>query len=259
MNDFFMLTCNSKYNPPALYFGNIPVQNISVDEGTMSVTIDEAFDCYDEPGLTMNINRWTKLGDGQFRFSDTRNKLTAVGCDILAFMTDAEGSFGSGCVSLCVENITLDDSCSGIGYCQTAVPRSLKTLNITILSADSHSLVLAFNPCGFAFLADQRTFNVSNFRLSDNPYSTKDYPTPDKMAGDIGAYVKDSQEIPISSKAAKILMNARKEKSIHAKADARIQLGITHVAAHLGCMAMVKLVVKYFALQPLPQPQSVGI
>ncbi|KAJ9128423.1 hypothetical protein P3X46_035040 [Hevea brasiliensis] len=179
MNHFFMLTCNSTYNPPALYFGNIPVQNISVDEGTMSVTIDEAFDCYDKAGLTMNINRWMQLGDGPFRFSDTRNKLTAVGCDTLAFMTDAEGTFGSGCVSLCEENITLEDSCSGIGCCQTAVPRSLKTLNISIGSVDNHSLVLAFNPCGFAFLADQRTFNVSNFRLSDNPYSTKDYPTPD--------------------------------------------------------------------------------
>ncbi|KAJ9178487.1 hypothetical protein P3X46_010365 [Hevea brasiliensis] len=178
MNDFFMLTCNSKYNPPALHFGSIPVQNISVDEGTMSVNIDEVFDCYDEAGLTMNINRWMELGDGPFRFSDTRNKLTAVGCDTLVFMTDAEGTFGSGCVSLCKENITLEDSCSGIGCCQTAVPRSLKTLNITIASVENHSLVLAFNPCGFAFLADQRTFNVSNFRLSDNPYSTKDYVTP---------------------------------------------------------------------------------
>ncbi|KAF2322352.1 hypothetical protein GH714_012678 [Hevea brasiliensis] len=179
MNHFFMLTCNWTYNPPALYFGNIPVQNISVDEGTMSVTIHEAFDCYNETGLTKNINRWMKLGAGPFRFSDTRNKLTAVGCDTIALMTDAEGTFGSGCVSLCTENITLEDSCSGIGCCQTAVPRSLKTLNITIQSADNHLDVLDFNPCGFAFLADQRTFNVSNFRLSDNPYSTKDYVTPD--------------------------------------------------------------------------------
>ncbi|KAF2322351.1 hypothetical protein GH714_012664 [Hevea brasiliensis] len=185
MNYFFMLTCNSTYNPPALYFGEIPVQSISVDEGTMSVHHRRGFRLLRRGRLTMNINRWMQLGDGPFRFSDTRNKLTALGCDTLAFMTDAEGTFGSGCVSLCEENITLEDSCSGIGCCQTAVPRSLKTLNITIAM---WTIIALFWPL-----------------------------------------------IHVTS------TNARNQKSIHAKAVARIQLGITHVV--LGALMLVSIII----------------
>ncbi|XP_050221401.1 wall-associated receptor kinase 2-like [Mercurialis annua] len=182
MNNFFMFLCNSTEDPPRLYYGNnLPIRDISVEEGTITISTYEAFDCYNESGLTNHYNYWMRLGKGPFRLSDTRNKLTAVGCDTFAFMTDAGLTFGSGCISLCSENKTLEDYCSGIGCCQTAVPRSLKTINITILSASKHKEVWQFNPCGFAFLADERTFNASKLRLDDRPYSdvSKKHPTSD--------------------------------------------------------------------------------
>ncbi|XP_058003936.1 wall-associated receptor kinase 2-like [Hevea brasiliensis] len=183
MNDAFMFTCNSTYSPPRLYFDTgMRIENLSVQEGTISVRTNEAFDCYNKSGKARSSDQIIRLREGPFRFSDTRNKFTAVGCDTLAFMTDAEGTFLSGCFSICLENNTmLEGSCSGIGCCQTALPKGLKTLNVSVTSVNNHSNVLSFNPCGFAFLADQRSFKVSDLRLSDYPYSnlTKDYATSD--------------------------------------------------------------------------------
>ncbi|KAJ9178640.1 hypothetical protein P3X46_010508 [Hevea brasiliensis] len=153
-----MFTCNSSYNPHQLFFGeNMPIHNISVEEGTISVKIDAAYNCYNNKGLIDNFTQSIRLGSGPFRFSNLRNKLTVVGCDTLALMEDAAETFGSGCVSLCGTN--------------TPIPRSLKTLNISLASPGNHSIVWQFNPCEFAFLADERTYNVSDLQLSYNPLS----------------------------------------------------------------------------------------
>ncbi|KDP42937.1 hypothetical protein JCGZ_23879 [Jatropha curcas] len=96
-------------------------------------------------------------------------------------MRDAAETFGSGCVSLCDENVTLQGSCSGFGCCQTSVPQSLKTLRINLASPSNHSSVWRFNPCEFAFLADERTFDVSKLQLSALPRSpvTKQFVSSD--------------------------------------------------------------------------------
>ncbi|XP_050219048.1 wall-associated receptor kinase 2-like [Mercurialis annua] len=180
MNESFMFLCDSTEDPPRLYFGlNLPIRDISLEKGTITIGTYESFDCYNKSGQTHHFNYWVSLGSGPFTLSDTRNKLTAVGCDTTAFMTDGV-TFGSGCISLCFGNEKLD-SCSGIGCCQTAVPRNLKFINITILSGSNHSGVLEYNPCGFAFIADEQTFDVSKLRLDDRPYSpsTKEYATSD--------------------------------------------------------------------------------
>ncbi|KDP42932.1 hypothetical protein JCGZ_23874 [Jatropha curcas] len=167
LNSFFMFICNARYDPPRLFFGeNMPIHDISVEEGTISVRIGSAYNCYNETGFAFGFYQSIYLGNGPFRFSDTRNKLTAIGCDTLALMRDAAKTFGSGCVSLCDENVTLQGSCSGFGCCQTSVPQSLKTLTIRLASQTNHSSVWRFNPCEFAFLADERTFNVSKLQLS---------------------------------------------------------------------------------------------
>ncbi|KAF2322354.1 hypothetical protein GH714_012697 [Hevea brasiliensis] len=86
--------CNSTYSPPRLYFDTgMHIENLSVEEGTISVRTNEAFDCYNKSGKARSSDQIIRLREGPFRFSDTRNKFTAVGCDALAFMTDAEGTF----------------------------------------------------------------------------------------------------------------------------------------------------------------------
>ncbi|XP_050209234.1 wall-associated receptor kinase 2-like [Mercurialis annua] len=170
LNNFFRFTCNTSFSPARLMFGrNMPIHNISVEEGTISVRVDAASRCYNQTGLRRKFSQTINLGGGPFRFSDSRNKLTTIGCDTLALIKDKEETFGSGCISFCSSNITLEGSCSGFGCCQTPIPQSLKTLNIDLSSPNNHSEVLLFNPCEFAFLADERTFNVSKLQLSAQP------------------------------------------------------------------------------------------
>ncbi|OAY37469.1 wall-associated receptor kinase 2 [Manihot esculenta] len=171
-SSYFIFNCDSSSNPPRLFLGsNMPIHNISVEEGTISVRIDAAYRCYDNTGPIRGFRQSISLGTGPFRFSASRNKLTVVGCDTLALIKDAAETFGSGCISLCDGNMTLQGSCSGFGCCQTSIPMSLKTLNISLASPNNHSRIWPFNPCEFAFIADERTYNVSDLQLSYNPLS----------------------------------------------------------------------------------------
>ena len=119
----FLFFCNTNLEPHRLFFGaNMPIHNISVEEGTISVKVDSAFQCYSNLQLEFNFPQSTGLV-GPFRFSDSHNKLTAIGCDTVVLMEDYEHTFGSGCISMCSKNATLRGSCSGHGCCQTPVPK----------------------------------------------------------------------------------------------------------------------------------------
>ncbi|KAJ8767883.1 hypothetical protein K2173_020823 [Erythroxylum novogranatense] len=176
VNENFLLTCNYNSSPAVLQLYNIPVVNISVDEGTMVLSLHTAYDCYNESGLVEGLTTSQKLGDS-FALSNTRNKLTVLGCDTLGQMTNEEKTFGSGCFSLCDDRLNFTDytNCSGVGCCQVEIPSHLKTLNITSASPRNHSHVLDFNPCGFVFLADERTFDISDLRLSATPNDLASY------------------------------------------------------------------------------------
>ncbi|CAL1404494.1 unnamed protein product [Linum trigynum] len=175
----FLLNCNSS---AVLVFGkNIPVTNISVEEGTFSAVISAVSRCYNKTDPARNrttLGRAIKLGGGPFRLSNVHNRLTAFGCNTLAFMTDKAGTFGTGCVSLCgrgrvpaAANST-SELCSGIGCCQSAIPQGLKlrTLNFTVSRARSRGRNnSASNPCDYAFLTDVRSFDFGRVKLSELP------------------------------------------------------------------------------------------
>ena len=173
----FLLKCNrstggSNSTAKLIVGKNIEVVGISLEDATISVRIYSSYKCYDEsgpvPGRAFDQN--IELGRS-FTFSTAENKLVGLGCDTLAFMGDADGNFGSGCISLCGEDVDLakEDACSGLGCCQTSVPKHVKTLNITLLSEADHVGILEFNPCDFALLVDLRTFNVSAMGLGFQP------------------------------------------------------------------------------------------
>ncbi|KAF6174257.1 hypothetical protein GIB67_033789 [Kingdonia uniflora] len=123
------LVCNESFSPPRLLYGNIPVVDISLD-GAMTVNLGVSYHCYDKFGVT-NYSEWGTTLSSLFTFSDTRNKFTAIGCDTNAIMSDSSVAiFKSGCMSVCAnERSVVEGSCSGIGCCQTAIPKGLKTLN----------------------------------------------------------------------------------------------------------------------------------
>ncbi|KAH9699251.1 hypothetical protein KPL71_024276 [Citrus sinensis] len=118
-------------------------------------------------------NPSVSLGSRPLRFSDTRTKLTTIGCDTLAYMGDPDGSFWSGCISIGTnESAKLNESsCSGIGYCQTPLPKSLKSLELTLRSVHNHEDMGEFMRCDYALLADE-TFNIAEFRASEDKSSS---------------------------------------------------------------------------------------
>jgi hypothetical protein len=184
MNDDFFLNCSSNdEGHTELLFGTIPVHNISVLEGTFSAgNIDAAFKCYNQLGIQTDFFSMTlSLGSGPFTISDTRNVFTVIGCDTYAWMTNYEFTYGAACLSLCTEDVNMSDGnpCSGSGCCQISIPKGLKSLDYPLSSFYNHTNVSDFNPCGFAFLVDKRSFKISDWPLSRKPKYGKDAYTTD--------------------------------------------------------------------------------
>ncbi|KAJ0878735.1 putative EGF-like domain, wall-associated receptor kinase [Helianthus annuus] len=110
-------------------------------------------------GVTVDNYAWINLGSLPFAFSQ-RNKFTVIGCDDFALITGSNGGdFSSGCLGLCRRSNDVPGGyCSGIGCCQTSIPKGLKTYNVTLTTLSNHTGVVSFNPCGFAFLGEEDSF-----------------------------------------------------------------------------------------------------
>ncbi|KAI6688594.1 hypothetical protein NL676_025422 [Syzygium grande] len=182
-NSKLVLTCDHTSGNLSL-FKNVPLFDIFVENGTMNIGVYRTLDCYNETGGRLAGSKpyaWIRVGeDGHYTFSDTRNKLTVLGCDNLALISDTAGTFGSGCFSYCHEDVdfTAESACSGLGCCQTSIPKSLRSLNISMAPVTNYTSVWNFSSCGSAFVVDQESFDVSDYKL----------PIPEEM----GKYVFSS-------------------------------------------------------------------
>ncbi|KAH1096799.1 hypothetical protein J1N35_013720 [Gossypium stocksii] len=85
--------------------------------------------------------------------------------------------YATGCLSLC-NNITdvSNGSCSGIGCCQTSIPKGVMSYNITIESYENHVDVLPENPCSFAFVAENDNYTFSASVLRGSNFKDKQFP-----------------------------------------------------------------------------------
>ncbi|CBI18949.3 unnamed protein product, partial [Vitis vinifera] len=102
-------------------------------------------DCYDKMGKQYDQPTLAYANLPRFPFSDKGNRFTAIGCDTIAVFNGLNGAddFTTGCLSLCnsIRSVT-NGSCSGIGF-------------------------WSFNPCSYAFLAEEESFNFSSADLKD--------------------------------------------------------------------------------------------
>ncbi|XP_075647943.1 wall-associated receptor kinase 2-like [Castanea sativa] len=175
MNEDFLITCNRTYDPPTAFLreSNIDVTDIWL-WGELRVTVVVAQDCYNQGGqytrsgpTNYNQDSWINLS--KFPISSTRNKFTAIGCDTYAWIKGYSGTaYATGCMSLC-SNISdvVEGSCSGIGCCQTAIPKGVMDYRINVSSYFNHKDVYDFNPCSYAFVAEEGTYNFSSKDLKD--------------------------------------------------------------------------------------------
>ncbi|KAF6169687.1 hypothetical protein GIB67_004079 [Kingdonia uniflora] len=136
----FEITCTksfiTNFLQPFLVASNLKVYEITLDQ--VYVQLWGARTCFLNSGETSSIGY--NLKGGPFTLSSTNNKLTTVGCDMYAYITDLDTQNRmSGCVSLCQEGNTYETngSCSGFGCCQTTIPSGMKAFNITMVSINT--------------------------------------------------------------------------------------------------------------------------
>ncbi|PRQ29746.1 putative protein kinase RLK-Pelle-WAK family [Rosa chinensis] len=170
LGDMFRINCSQGAQPdqpPTAYLGdtNIIVTSISIDVGELRILSHRGEDCYNETGNLTYRNRPHFWMGPPYTISDTKNKFYAVGCDTYAIMRGFRGEeeFITGCVSVCNSFSSVDkNSCSGAGCCQTSIPSGLHNRTVSLDSYFNHSYVWDFNPCSYAFIAEQGQFNFSS-------------------------------------------------------------------------------------------------
>ena len=191
MDSRFLITCNHSYNPPLAFLGegNVNVTDIWLT-GELRAYAYVAFDCYNQSGQrTSSFDPW--FHSSRFPISNTRNKFTAIGCDTSAVIEGSTGTaYTTGCISLCnSKNDVISGSCSGIGCCQTDIPKGVQDFSINVTSysfeprkpkkgnvyiRDMTSSLWKFNPCNYAFLVEEGAYNFSVRDLQD--FRTKKTP-----------------------------------------------------------------------------------
>ncbi|KAF5198551.1 Wall-associated receptor kinase [Thalictrum thalictroides] len=163
----FDINCNTTFHPPKPFLGDAEVVQIS--QGEIRVKNNIASICFNRFGnMTSQISTYFKWSENTpYTFSSTKNKVTVIGCDTLVLSSESEGyNASTGCISVCGKREdVIDGSCSGIGCCQTSVPKRSKEFYATVTSLNNHTGVWSFDPCGAAFLAETEayTFKASDF------------------------------------------------------------------------------------------------
>ncbi|XP_044474962.1 wall-associated receptor kinase 2-like [Mangifera indica] len=166
----FLVTCNDTFDPPKAFMtdSNIEVTNITLG-GKLHIWQYIASDCYKKSGEPIADNKpWLRLS--KFIISDTDNKFTAVGCDTEAYVNGSQGekTFKVGCLSVCDSiDYVSNGSCSGVGCCQTSIPKGMDYVKLTVRSYNNHTRVWDFNPCSYAFIVEASQFNFSSTYLKD--------------------------------------------------------------------------------------------
>ncbi|RWR87944.1 putative wall-associated receptor kinase-like protein 16 [Cinnamomum micranthum f. kanehirae] len=171
---WFEIKCNeSSTTPKAFLMGqnDLELLNISL-QGHLSLRSWMSQRCYNQDGnvtfyQTASISF---ISGSPYRFSNTRNKFTAIGCDMQSYVEGFMGTrqFRSGCMSYCSsDNSTvIGGSCTGIGCCQFAVPRGLEGFEVFLDSLGNQKIVWGYNPCRYTFLAEQDEYVFASSDLS---------------------------------------------------------------------------------------------
>ncbi|CAI9782371.1 unnamed protein product [Fraxinus pennsylvanica] len=172
---WFDINCNTTFNPPKAFIATESLEIIDISNGTLRIKNAVAAQCFSQTG---NITRENPVAidftGTPYSFADS-NKFTVVGCDDLAVIVGSSGrNFTSGCLSLCSESEDLIDGfCTGIGCCQTPIPKGLKDFSSALGSLNNHTEVWSFDRCGYAFLGDQDIFKFRTSDFSDENFQNR--------------------------------------------------------------------------------------
>ncbi|CAN6162334.1 unnamed protein product [Urochloa humidicola] len=164
----FDVTCQPDQNGFSKPFiGGREFLNISLINSTIRVLNPIAPFCYKDTtpeevllkgNVTLDIDK-----NSPFRFSDTSNKFTVIGCNTLALFGNKFTV--SGCFSFCGQNLSsqTDISCSGTGCCQVAIPKGMESDGVALIIlkvSNTSQMWKGFGTrCSYAVLMEAAAFN----------------------------------------------------------------------------------------------------
>ncbi|XP_057808157.1 wall-associated receptor kinase 2-like [Salvia miltiorrhiza] len=158
INSDFELNCTDAFGAPQALNGNIQFFDISDDRARISNVV--ARRCYDRAGSLTSDNAASSDITGTPYSYSPLNKFTVIGCDDFALVNGGGSrNFTSGCVTLCSRaDDVINGSCSGIGCCQTSLPKGLQYYRADLSSLNNHTNVSSFDPCSYAFFGEEKRF-----------------------------------------------------------------------------------------------------
>ncbi|TVU15889.1 hypothetical protein EJB05_39432, partial [Eragrostis curvula] len=156
----FEITCNPSGVGPMLPIGGTVyrILDISLLDGSVTIYGNSSFN----------------LQGTIFTFSDTRNKFTALGCNVVAMLLNGSSGYSGGCASFCsTKNNIVNGSCSGVACCQAPVPKGLKKLELDFRSIPNKDN--STPSCSGAFIAEQNSYVFSSLDLNNTNYTNTQY------------------------------------------------------------------------------------
>uniref|UniRef100_A0A0E0KUP0 Protein kinase domain-containing protein n=1 Tax=Oryza punctata TaxID=4537 RepID=A0A0E0KUP0_ORYPU len=169
----FEITCAS--SGPMVRINNVMfgILNFSLLDGFVSILASAT-------SQQCKRNSSFSLEGTNFTFSDTRNKFTALGCDMVAMLLNGSSGYSGGCASFCsTKSNIIDGMCSGVACCQAPVPKGLKKLELeftNITGQLSRPKEVNNTPtCGEAFIVEQNFYVFSSVDLSNTNRNNPQY------------------------------------------------------------------------------------
>nr|CAE05451.3 OSJNBa0073E02.11 [Oryza sativa Japonica Group] len=171
--ELFNVECKVQHGISKPFIGNVEVLNISLSRSTLRVLNGISTFCYNASGLMGGVHFRFNAKNTPFRFSDVYNKFTVIGCNTLAYIADDGGTgYQSGCFSQCRDLSGLvDGSCSGMGCCQTTIPRGMYYYNVTFDKRFNTSQISRFGRCSYAVLMEAASFNFSTTYINTTKFN----------------------------------------------------------------------------------------
>lgn len=157
----FIVNCDYSVDPPIPYWLDFQLRDISVEDHELRTYFWTAQDCYNSSGLDRSSSAYPRFILA-FPMSSTKNKFTVIGCDTSATLHNTRQQFSFGCMSSCSSDLDVSSGlCTGMGCCETSIPRNSYDYSISVTSFSNHSKVLDFNPCSYAFVVENGFYNFS--------------------------------------------------------------------------------------------------
>ncbi|XP_074561900.1 wall-associated receptor kinase 2-like, partial [Curcuma longa] len=154
------------------FFGDLEFLNISLVMGQVRMLNDISSACFNRDYNNVTYSRWGFDLGGSYRFSNLRNKFTVIGCETLGYIVDDHGNnryYQSGCVSMCRdEQSIVNDSCSGMGCCQTSIPKNLRYYEVWFDENFDNSDTWRFSNCSYAVLLEAESFQFHSSYITTN-------------------------------------------------------------------------------------------